>query len=277
MFSSKIPIYSRSSFIVTKRLWHKFIGGKSELDDASKEELIKIEKWVTEQECRWLLNPPHASHFGGTWEQQIGTVRRVLDAMMLQLEPHQFTHELLTTFLAEVTAIVNARPIAPIPTEADELQPLTPAMLLTMKTKPLFPLPGVFVHHDLYSKRYWRRAQYLADQFWVRWRSEYLQTLQVRSKWNKRVPNLELHYIVLMKDESHRNQWPMGRVVETIKSKDNYVRKVKLMVIKDGVKKIYFRPLKDLVLLMRAKSNSEGDTSPNNNFSKTNGLERGVS
>ena len=90
------------------------------------------------------------------------------------------------------------------------------------------------------------------------------------------VPNLELHDIVLMKDESHRNQWPMGRVVETIKSKDNHVRKVKLMVIKDGVEKIYFRPLKDLVLLMRAKSNSEGDTSPNNNFSKTNGLERGV-
>ena len=56
-----------------------------------------------------------------------------------------------------------------------------------------------------------------------------------------------------MKDESHRNQWPMGRVVETIKSKDNHVRKVKLMVIKDGVKKIYFRPLKDLILLMRAK------------------------
>ena len=52
-----------------------FIGGKSELDDASREEeLVKIEKWVTEQECQWLLNPPHASHFGGTWQRQIGTV-----------------------------------------------------------------------------------------------------------------------------------------------------------------------------------------------------------
>ena len=114
-------------------------------------------------------------------------------------------HELLTTFLAEATTIVNARPITLIPTETDDLQPLTPAMLLTMKTKPLFPPPGVFVRHDLYSKRYWRRAQYLADQFWVRWRSEYLQTLQVRSKWNKCAPNLEPHDIVLMKDEAHRN------------------------------------------------------------------------
>ena len=30
--------------------------------------------------------------------------------------------------------------------------------------------------------------------------------------------------------------------METIKSKDNHVRKVKIMVIKDGMKKIYFRP-----------------------------------
>ena len=124
-----------------------FIEAKSELDDASREaQLKKVEKWVTEQDCEWLFNPLHASHFGVVWERQIATIRRILDTMILKIGPSQLTHELLVTFMAEVTGIVNARPIASISMDIDQPQPLTPAMLLTMKTKPLLPPPGVFVH-----------------------------------------------------------------------------------------------------------------------------------
>ena len=71
-----------------------FVGGKSELESADKE---KIRKFVEEQGCEWKFNPPHASHFGGVWERQIGTIRRVLDGMFAELGHHQLTHELLTT------------------------------------------------------------------------------------------------------------------------------------------------------------------------------------
>lgn len=40
------------------------------------------------------------------------------------------------TLMAEVTAIVNARPIALAPTDVVEPQPLLPSMLFTMKTRP---------------------------------------------------------------------------------------------------------------------------------------------
>ena len=45
----------------------------------------------------------------------MGTIRRVLDAMFAELGSAQLTHELLVTLMAEVTAIVNARPIALVP------------------------------------------------------------------------------------------------------------------------------------------------------------------
>ena len=48
-------------------------------------------------------------------------------------------------------------------------------MLLTMKTRPLAPTPGQFVRQDLHARNWWRNAQYLADQFWVRWKKEYVQ------------------------------------------------------------------------------------------------------
>lgn len=85
--------------------------------------------------------------------------------MLLKIASPQLDHELMTTLLAEVTSIVNGRPITAITTDADEPNPLTPSMLLTMKTRPLGPPTGNFVQQDLYARRRWTRLQYLADQF----------------------------------------------------------------------------------------------------------------
>ncbi|KAK0143182.1 Transposable element Tcb2 transposase [Merluccius polli] len=43
----------------------------------------------------------------------IGLARRILDAMFLQLKD-KLTHEVLVTFMAEVAAIINARPLLPV-------------------------------------------------------------------------------------------------------------------------------------------------------------------
>lgn len=226
-----------------------FVGGKSELTESLTEADAKtIQQYAVNQGCEWIFNPPHASHFGGVWERQIRTIRSVLNGMLAQLGSSQLTHELLSTLMAEVTSIVNTRPITAIPTDADEPQPLTPAMLLTAKERPLKPPPGDFTPEDLYARRRWRRSQYLADQFWTRWRKEYLQNLQRRSKWQAPKPNLEVNDLVIIKtDNSHRNNWPLGRVVKAIKSADGHVRKAEVRR-HDG--KTVLRPVNQFVFLM---------------------------
>ena len=155
--------------------------------------------------------------------------------------------------MAEVTAIVNARPIALVPTDVDELQPLSPSMLLTMKARPAGTPPGVFVRTDLYARRRWRRVQYLADQFWLRWRREYLQSMQPRRKWSSPRRNLADGDVVLMKEDgAHRNYWPIGRITEAIQSEDGQVRKARVEIIRDGKKKAFLRPVKELVVLVPA-------------------------
>jgi len=114
-----------------------FIGAKTELGGAVSElNDKKVEKFIPEYGCKWEFNPSHASHFGSVWERQINTIRRVLDAMFADLGKPQLTHELLITLMAEVVAIVNARPISALPSDPDDTLPLSPAMLLTMKTRP---------------------------------------------------------------------------------------------------------------------------------------------
>ena len=210
-----------------------------------------METYVKDQGCEWIFNPPRASHFGGAWERQIGTIRRVLDAMFAELGSAQLTHEVLVTLMAEVSAIVNARPISAIPTDTDEPQPLSPSMLLTLKTRPLGPPPGTFVPPDVYARRRWRRVQYLADQFWIRWRREYLQNIQTRTKWEEPKRNLHAGDVVLVKEEgAYRNDWPIGRVTEAIRSDDGQVRKAQVEMFREGKKKTFLRPIKELILLV---------------------------
>ena len=56
---------------------------------------------------KWILNPPHAPHFGGAWERLIGIVKRILSAILSEPVNQHLTHDVFCTLMAEVTAIVN--------------------------------------------------------------------------------------------------------------------------------------------------------------------------
>lgn len=70
--------------------------------------------------------------------------------MLLQHGQAKLTHEVLVTFMAEVTAIVNAWPLTTVSTDPEHPVILTPAMLLTQKYgMPPVP-PGQFESRDLF-------------------------------------------------------------------------------------------------------------------------------
>lgn len=54
-----------------------------------------------------------------------------------------------------------------------------------------------------------------------------------------------------MRDETqHHNDWPLGRVIQVVRREDDRVRKAKVQVVKDGERKTYLRPIKELILLL---------------------------
>lgn len=227
-----------------------FVGASVELgmrpDDA---EQISTLKYLHEQGCVWEFNPPHASHMGGVWERMIGVARRILDFMFLQRKSNHLTHEVLCTLMAEVCAIINARPLVPVSSDPSSPTLLTPAMLVTQKPGLLAPV-DVSKEKDLF-KCQWRQVQVLANEFWVRWRKEYLHTLQPRRKWRTEVRDLQVGDVVLLKDgQSPRNEWPMGLVTATFPSSDGKVRKVEIKTASQDKTKTFSRPVTDVVLLL---------------------------
>ena len=227
-----------------------FIGAKNEFQQAFKEmDENEIKREMLERSCQFVFNPPAASHFGGVWERLIRSVRDILSGLMaeygIRLEAN-----MLPTILYEVMAMMNNRPLSVENLEdPTSLSPITPNHLLTLRPNPILPPPGKFLTPDIYSRKRWRRIQYLLEQFWSRWKNEYIKTLQQRKKWCDPSENLKSGDIVIVIDEStYRGDWKLARVEETYPSTDGLVRSVKLKMSHSFL----LRPVHKLILLIKS-------------------------
>ena len=100
-----------------------------------------------------------------------------------------------------------------------------------MKSKIVLPPPGVFRTADMYLRKHWKRVQHLSNEFWTRWRKEFLHALQERQKWFRPRRNFKVDDVVVIKDnDTPRNRWSLARVVKADEEEDGLVRKVKLAV-----------------------------------------------
>ena len=188
---------------------------------------------------------------GGVWERLIGVAHRIYDSMLLDVS--NLTHEVLATLMTEVAAIVNSRPLVPVSYDQEFPEILCPATILTHKTDMEQQQIQLDVK-DLYRSQ-WKRVQHLADTFWLKWKREFLQTLQPRKKWFNEKNNLQIGDVVLMRDnEVGRTSWPIAKVVRVFPSNDGYVRKVEVKVIRDGKPVLYVRPVVEIVLLFSPKT-----------------------
>ena len=133
------------------------VGASAELNKAFSEmNHKKVNELMLEhggQWIQWKRNPPTASNMGGVWERQIGSTRSILVAL-LKIHGTSLNDESLRTFLAEVGAIVNTRPITSESlSDVNSSVPLCPIQLLTMKSRAVMPPSGEFQKKDIYCRK----------------------------------------------------------------------------------------------------------------------------
>ena len=113
------------------------------------------------------------------WERGIKTVNDVLYSMKTSKVLTEFQ---MYTIFTEIEAIVNNRPLTHVSNSSDHFKALTPNYFFLGRFNTMGKICQDVVG-DESSERKWKQVVAITKQFWKKWLSEYLPTLQQRDKW----------------------------------------------------------------------------------------------
>lgn len=204
----------------------------------------EFSRFCLDRHIDWHFSPGKAPHFGGLWEAGVKSAKTLLHKVV---GSHTLTMEELLTTLTEIEAMLNSRPLCPQTSQPDDgVAVLTPGHFLV--GRPLLALPEQDVEYHPHSHlTKWKLCSMLTQQFWKRWSTEYLTTLQKRSKWITPQPNYRKDDIVLVRDtDRFQRTWPLARVLDVHPGKDGLVRAVTLQTASGTIT----RPVHGLVPLI---------------------------
>ncbi|XP_075150685.1 uncharacterized protein LOC142224785 [Haematobia irritans] len=202
-----------------------FVGAKNQLAELptslfSTTAQEKIQRECATRSITFHFIPPRSPHFGGLWEAAVKSAKGLL---IKEISSASLTYEEMETIVIEVEAILNSRPIAPLPNDPNDAAALTPGHFLI--GEPLTAQVDVTARAttSTLAKR-WELVSRIKHQFWKRWSQEYLNELQQRNKWQTASQNLQLGTIVAIKDNLPVMNWRLGKVIETYPGSDGFVR-----------------------------------------------------
>ena len=209
-----------------------FVGTNNSISNLNRiVQMDKTQSFLLNNDITWHFIPPRSAHFGGLWEAMVKSVKYHLKRINKEMV---FSFEELVTLTTSIEGVLNSRPITPLSDDPNDPTPLTPGLLLNGA------VPTNIIKQDFTTTpdnrlTRWQMISKLLQNFWIRWKKDYLCTLQQRTKWQKSKPNIKLNTIVLIVDENlPPTRWMMGRVIETHPGDDQRIRVVSIRT-KNGI------------------------------------------
>lgn len=210
----------------------------------SRDHKDRIENYAASVGRNFNFIPSYSPTFGGIWEAGFKSVKYHLKRVV---GDSVLPYEELNTFLVQIEAILNSRPLCQISQDPSDLNYLTPAHFLTgaaSNALPEYDLSQIPQNHV----KFWRLCSKMRQTFWDHWRKQYLLQLQNRPKWKEALPNIEEGMLVLLKEDNIAPlHWPMGRISKVIPGKDDRVRVVEVIInnisYKRSISKIAILPI----------------------------------
>ena len=132
-----------------------FVGAEKEIKEAiCCWNQQQIQEELLQRGCKWVFQPPKASHASGVWERLIRSTKTALKSI---LGEGLVDKEVLVTLLTEIESRLNSRPLCPVSDDLNDCEPLTPNHLQLQRQIKTLP-PGVFVKEDVYLRKKWRET-----------------------------------------------------------------------------------------------------------------------
>jgi len=224
-----------------------FVGAKNQLQALKsfmfdKTNQSKLVTYCANEFINFHFIPPRAPHFGGLWEAAVKSAKGHLNRMLMNT---RITYEELARAMIEVEAIMNSRPLSPMSSDPSDCEAITPAHFLVGSSLKALPQRDLEVR-DISKFNRWRAVRAMQQAFWKKWSHDYLNELQVRSKWTAERNNVVQNSLVLIHDDNAPPQrWHLGRIINVIDGRDGLVR-VADVKTRNGVIR---RPIHKLALL----------------------------
>lgn len=218
-----------------------FKGAKNELRELhsllnGRESALEIENELSKESIEWKFITPLAPHHGGLWESGIKMVKFHIKRIMGN---SLYTYEELNTLIVQIEAIINSRPLHPLSNEPDDLTCLTPSHFLINTNIMSIPEED-FSLKQTNRLSLWNQITKLRQLFWKRWSTDYLHSLQQRTKWYNATDNVKVNDLVILKEDNVPPlKWNLARVVELLPGRDGRVRSI---VVKTN-KGLFTRPI----------------------------------
>lgn len=222
-----------------------FVGADRELQ-AQLRLAMQDDKWRAELSnngTRFHFAPPGSPHFNGLAES---AVKMAKSAMMKVIGEYKLTFEEMATFLSQVEAALNSRPLCALPVDGSDESVLTPGHFLIGQPLTAVPEPSTLDARTPTNR--WHLLQHMAQHFWRRWSREYLHHMQQRHKWATPTADVKIGDVVLVHDELlHTTRWRTGRIIDVHPGTDGRVRVATVKVaggfIKRAVVKLTVLPV----------------------------------
>ncbi|XP_043498397.1 uncharacterized protein LOC122521619 [Polistes fuscatus] len=188
-----------------------FQGANKQLKDllsAATKESLKIQRLLANDGTNWIFNPPAAPHMGGKWEAAVKSIKYHLKRT---ISDTLLTFEDFSTFLAQVEAVLNSRPLSSLSEDPDDIRALT---------------PGHFIRGEVISLSADSRAlpailEKVVDGMSAS-ASDHIQMADIAERYQE-------GSLVLITDERlPPSKWPLARVIKLHPGKDGLCRVVTL-------------------------------------------------
>ncbi|XP_076661056.1 uncharacterized protein LOC143364804 [Halictus rubicundus] len=212
-----------------------FVGANNELTELhqtlSKDE--KFNHFLTSKSISWHFMPALSPHFGGLWEAAVKSfkhhVKRVVGEEL-------FTYEQFTTFVIEIEAILNSRPLTPLSSDPNDISALTPGHFLIGGSLTCITETD-FSKSPSNRLSNWQHIQKVKQDFWTRWHKEYIHQLNLRQMEQRVSRHQHRDHRTLKDDHLPPLCWHLGRVQQVHPGTDGIIRAVTVRTINGTYKR----------------------------------------
>nr|CDP99157.1 Bm614 [Brugia malayi] len=165
----------------------------NELDKLRQEP--KVQAFLRPLNIEWKHTVPYAPWARGLYERRLISIFKII--FRVAVGKYLLDSSKMTKVAIEIEAIMNSRSLIVI--DDENMQPLRPIDFLSSQGYAMSPLLTRRIIQDSHNRgyllNYWKEDAIIADKFWEKWQTKYLQTLRDRKQREHKGTHAQTHSI----------------------------------------------------------------------------------